>query len=230
MKTNTDACVVMTNTHINYPHNLLWLNSYLIYLSFLGRDSFLSLFLKNLLPLLYIFIRGHCERVVELIITFVHHVPISVGLLQTIPTQLRMSKQTPLSSTHEWHQVNHSLSGPLPTAPSHLHYQTGFLPHHHLSLLKKTTFWTHTLIKNRNMLAFSRKQGAPYIQRPIAALRRMPNRNVSNVNASHCHRCFLVFTVIPFPCDKRGVDPKCFLSLAHSLYLYDGVGRGVSWG
>lgn len=156
----------MTNAHINYPHNLLWLNSYLIYLSFLGRDSFLSLFLKNLLPLLYIFIRGHRERVVELIIAFVHHVPISVGLLQTIRTQLGMSKQTPLSPTHEWHQVDHSLFGLLPTAPSHLHYQTGFLPHHHLSLLKTTTFWTHTLIKNRNMLAFSRKQGAPYSQRP----------------------------------------------------------------
>jgi hypothetical protein len=35
---------------------------------------------------------------------------------------------------------------------------------------------------------------------------------------------------LPFPRDKRGVEPKCFLSLAHSLYLYDGVGRGVSSG
>lgn len=88
----------MTNAHVNHPHvpdNLLWLKSYLIYLSFLGRDSFLSLFLKDLLPLLYIFIRGHSEGVVELIIAFVHHVPISVGLLQTVSTQLGMAKQTP---------------------------------------------------------------------------------------------------------------------------------------
>lgn len=88
----------MTNAHVNYPQvpdNLRWLKSYLIYLSFLGRDSFLSLFLKNLLPLLYIFFRCHSEGVVELIIAFVHHVPISVSLLQTVPTQLGMPKQTP---------------------------------------------------------------------------------------------------------------------------------------
>lgn len=85
----------MTNARVNYSQvadNLLWLNSYLIYLSFLGRDSFLSLFLKDLFPLLYIFIRGHSEGVVELIIAFVHHVPISVSLLQTVTTQLGMSK------------------------------------------------------------------------------------------------------------------------------------------
>lgn len=35
---------------------------------------------------------------------------------------------------------------------------------------------------------------------------------------------------LPFPRDRRGVEPRCFLSLAHSLYLYDGVGRGVSAG
>lgn len=84
------------NVNILMTHRrLIWLNSYLIYLAFLGRDSFLSLFLKDLLPLLYIFLRGHREGVVELIIAFIHHVPISVGLLQTVPTQLGMSKQTP---------------------------------------------------------------------------------------------------------------------------------------
>lgn len=58
----------------------------------------------------------------------------------------------------------------------------------------------------------------------------MSNPDVSDVKTSHCHSFYLIFRVVPFPCDKRGVDPKCFLSLAHSLYLYDGVGRGVSLG
>lgn len=56
-----------------------WL--YLIDLSFLGRYSFLSLLLKYLLSLLYVVVRGGSERVVELIIAFIHHVPVSVSLL-----------------------------------------------------------------------------------------------------------------------------------------------------
>lgn len=35
---------------------------------------------------------------------------------------------------------------------------------------------------------------------------------------------------LPLPRDRRGVEPRCFLSLAHSLYLYEGVGKGVSAG
>lgn len=53
---------------------------------------------------------------------------------------------------------------------------------------------------------------------------------MSNPDVSDVKTFYLAFRAVPFPCDKRGVDPKCFLSLAHSLYLYDGVGRGVSLG
>lgn len=58
------------------------LRLYLIDLSFLGRYSFLRLLLKDLLPLLYVVFRCGGERVVELIIAFIHHVPVSVCLLQ----------------------------------------------------------------------------------------------------------------------------------------------------
>lgn len=135
----------MINTHISYtktPDTFLWLTSYLIYLSFLGWDSFLSLLLKDLLPLLNVFFRGHREGVVELIVAFVHHVPISVGLLWNRPDTVRNIKTSASPPSNDDQQVHHSLSGPPPTAPSRLHYQTGFRPRHHLSSLGKTIFET----------------------------------------------------------------------------------------
>lgn len=55
---------------------------YLIDLSSLGRDAFLCLLLQDLLSFLHIILRGGGQWVVELVIAFVHHVPVSVRLLQ----------------------------------------------------------------------------------------------------------------------------------------------------
>lgn len=68
------------------------LRLYLIDLPLMGRYSFLRLLLEDLLPLLHIFFRGGRERVVELIIAFIHHVPISVSLLQSRETFKRCQK------------------------------------------------------------------------------------------------------------------------------------------
>lgn len=88
----------------------LWL--YLIDLSLVGRYPFLSLLLNYLLPLLYIFFRGRSERVVELIIAFIHHVPISVSLLQHRETKRDVNKWTPKAAAVSMRHTR-EITGPL---------------------------------------------------------------------------------------------------------------------
>lgn len=173
---------------------------YLVDLPPLCRDPLLPLLVQVLLTLLHVLLRGVSQRVVKLIVAFIHHVPVPVSLLG----RERCSTEF-CPSPSRWPQA----PGPCQTHPLVV------LPL--LPLLLR--------LKGNALLPFC----APPWGEPESPGCSQGNLNsVPQERGFHTAQPGqLSPDCSPLPRDRRGVAPRCLRSSAHSLYLYDGVGNGV---